>query len=208
MGDIEIPANQLTGIRKKLADQLKTVFAMCLLVFGLAAVNLGGNAPSKRLAWYPFVIFTAIFLVYYFGRGRKKVAVNPRYIRWIIPFFIVAVIWLYYGVSGISLSKDGLIWIGVCMLIWSSILLLSLFWIMNEWGVKRKPTKTIIWFVKNGNYAYWPLSIVVLLASVILGCAKLWDAGERGWWTYALFYLGVLLAFVVPLVQLNNDRKS
>jgi len=202
----EPQGNKSGVIGRQLGDQLKTVFIVGLLSLWLAALKSGVNVALKRQPWWYSAITSALVLLLYFLWGIKKVPV--RGLRWATPFVMVGFVWIAYWISGLSFPAGLFIWLAGGLFIWAFVLFLALILIMTRWRSKGKLSKAIKWIVKWGDIAYWPLSFIVLLTSVLLGWIRLWDAGVRGWWMDPLLVLGVLMSIVVALTSLGRTRQD
>jgi len=206
-GITEPPANK-SRLMRQLANQLTTVFIVALLCLWLAATRSEVIVHVERPVWWYFVILSACALFLWLFVGRKR-TITPRR-RW--GFFCVALgfIWSYYGISWISFGSGFFKWLAIFLLIWMAFLLLTLGLITTRRGIEGKLGKAITWVVMQGDYFYWPLSVLVVFASIFLGWKMLWDTGMRGWWMTPLLCLGILLFFVVWLVYLftNHSRSN
>lgn len=198
-GTTEPIANKSGFMSRQLADQIKTVFVVGLLCLWLATLKSGVNVPAKREAWWHFVILSVFALLLWLFWGRKKVR-SPR-LWWGLLCVMVGFVWLTYWISGISFPTGFFIVLAIGLFIWAVVLFLALVLIMARWEAEGKLGKAITWVVRQGDNVYWPLSLLALLTSVLMGWTRLWDAGARGWWMDPLLYLGLLMAIVVALVH-------
>jgi len=184
---------------RQLADQLITVFIVGLLCLWLAALRSEVDVPAERGAWWHFMILSVFALLLWLFWGRKKVH-RPR-LRWVLLCVLIGFVWLTYLISGISFTTVFFVVLAILLLILAVLLLLALVFIMTRWGAEGKLGKAITKGVRWGDYFYWPLSLVAVMASVWLGWKMLWDTGMRGWWMTPLLYLTVLVFIVVGLVH-------
>lgn len=200
----EPPANK-SELMRQVADQLKTVFIVGLLCLWLSTLKPEVNVHVERGPWLPWLI-VSVLLFSWVVYSRKKVR-WPK-LRWVFPFAAVALLWLMYLLSGVSFPTIFFTGLAVFLLAWTVLLLLTLVLIMTRWRAEGKLGKTITCGVKQGDYFYWQLSVLILLLSVVRGWTILWDVGMRGWWMDPLLYLGVLVFIVVGLVYPLTSRSG
>lgn len=192
-------------VSRQLADQLKTVFVAALLSLWAATLRLGENVPVKRGAWLPWVI-ASVFLFFWVVYRREKIR-WPK-LRWVLPFVAVALLWLMYLISGFSFPIGFYTSVAIGLLVWTVLLLAVLLIVMTRGLTEGKMGRTIRRFVTWGGSVSLPVTLFVLLTSVLLGWTRLWNAGMRGWWMDPLLYLGTIIFVVVALVPFRRADDS
>ena len=188
-------------VSRQLAGQLKTVFVAALLSLWAATLRLGENVPVKRGAWLPWVI-ASVFLFFWVVYRREKIR-WPK-LRWVLPFVAVALLWLMYLISGFSFPIAFYTSVAIGLLAWTVLLLVVLLIVMTRGLTEGKMDRTIRRFVTWGGSVSLPVTLFVLLTSVLLGWTRLWNAGMRGWWMDPLLYLGTIIVVVVALVPFRR----
>lgn len=203
--NVKLQVSDLRDVGKQLSDQLKTAFISVLLVLWIPALNLSGNATPMRGPWLPWVI-ASIILFSWFVYWRKRV--RRRKFRWVYPFVAVIALWLMYFISGFSLPNWSFAIIAAVLSLWTICLLIALLLIMARMLPEGKPVKVIRRFATVGKAILWPLTVLVLLTSVLLGWTSIWNAGMRGWWMDPLLYLGILIFIVVAMYSIPHVSSS
>jgi hypothetical protein len=197
--------SELRDVGKQLSDQLKTAFISVLLVLWIPALNLSGGATPTRGPWLPWVI-ASIILFSWFVYRRKRVR-QPKF-RWGYPFVAVIALWLMYFISGFSLPNWSFAILAAVLSLWTICLLITLLLIMARMLPEGKPVKATRRFAAVGEAISWPLTVLVLLTSVLLGWTRLWNTGMRGWWMDPLLYLGTLIFIVVAMYSIPHVDSS
>jgi hypothetical protein len=197
------PANK-SELMRQLANQLTTVFLVALLCLWLAVTRSGVSVPIQRMPWWCFVILSAFALFLWLFKGRKKIRTK----RWWVSLCIaLGFIWLTYFILGISFGSGFFTGLAIFMLTWAALLLLVLGLVATKWGTEGKLGKAITWIIKQRE-VYWPLSALVVFASIFLGWKMLRDAGVQDRWMTPLFLGGMLVFFAVWLVYLFTDHSG
>jgi hypothetical protein len=202
-GTTEPPANK-SRLMRQLADQLITVFIVALLCLWLAATRSEVNVPVERGPWLPWLI--ASVLLFSWAVYRRKNIRWPK-LRWVLPFAAVAFLWLMYLIIGLSFPTEFFIGLAIFFLICTALLLLALGLIKTRWGIKGKLGKAITWVTKQKDI-YWPLSVLVVFASIFLGWKMLLDAGVGHCWTKLFLWGGILVFLVVCWVYLSTSHSE
>lgn len=206
MKDVAKPqANRSGDVSRQLADQLKTVFVAALLTLWTAMLTLDANAPVSRGAWWPWAIASAFVFLWMVWR-RKKIR-WPK-LRWAFPFVASALLWVMYFIGGLPYPAGLFKGIAAFLFAWTLLLLAGLVVVMTR-GLKEGKLDRIIGRVVTwGGVASWSLSLLVLITGVILGWARLENAGMNGWWMTPILILGTVIFIVVACVIPRREKDS
>lgn len=195
----------LGDVSRQLADQLKTVFVATLLTLWTATLTLGENVPVSRGAWWPWAIASAFVFLWVVWR-REKIS-WPK-LKWAFPFVAAALMWAMYFIGGLSYPAGLFKGIAAFLFAWAVLLLVALLIVMT-WRLKEGKVGRIIgWIVKFGGAASFPLSLLVLMSGIVMGWARLENAGMRGWWMTSILILGMIIFVVVAFVFLRREKDS
>jgi hypothetical protein len=172
---------------RQLADQLHPVFIAGLILLYVTTLKL---VPVGRGPWLPWLV-ASVLLFLWVVYNRNKVP-WPK-LRWVFPFAVVALLWLMYLLSGVSLPVVFIQGLAIFVLVWAVFLVVALLRVMICRRTEGKSDKVIRHFDRWGESVYWQIANFVLLSSILLGWTRLWNAGMRGWWIDALLYLGIIV---------------
>ncbi|MFA5308221.1 MAG: hypothetical protein WC370_01895 [Dehalococcoidales bacterium] len=190
---------------RQLADQLKTVFIAALLTLWTATLTVGSNTPVNRGSWLLWAIaspFAFLWLVL----QREKIR-WPK-LKWVFPFLAVALLWGLYFLGGVSFDAGVFKGIAAVLFGWSILVLLIMLVVMT-WNPKQEKLNRIIgWIVTRGGAAAFPLSLLVLISGIIMGFARLENAGMKGWWMTSILIVGVIIFIVVAVVAFTPLRRE
>jgi len=90
-----------------------------------------------------------------------------------------------------------------------SILVLLIMLVVMTWNPKQEKLNRIIgWIVTRGGAAAFPLSLLVLISGIIMGFARLENAGMKGWWMTSILIVGVIIFIVVAVVAFTPLRRE
>jgi hypothetical protein len=151
--------------------------------------------PDK--IWY-FVGATILILAAYLIWGKKRIP-NPC-LRWLTPFILIGFLWIAYGISGISISGELYYWLAIIVSIWVALLLIALILAATRLDTTGKLTRPIGFLAKKGEFLTFPLSLVTLLASILFGWVRLWNAGAGEWWMEPILFVGFLIFVAVSII--------
>lgn len=185
---------------RQLTDQTKDVFAAALLFLWVGTLKPGANGPVSRgplLGWAIGSVLFFVFLVLV----REKI--SKRKFRWVSPFVGFALMWVFYWISGLPLQSmvtSVSTVLGVGLLAWSVILLISLIIVMKTNFREGRLGGGIRWFVTRGADIVDQISSNVFMVGVILGLVTLLQAGMTGWWMPWLIVLGMIILLVVGVI--------
>ncbi|MFC1870957.1 hypothetical protein ACFLYF_00935 [Chloroflexota bacterium] len=158
-----------------------------------------------RSPWLPWVIASIVLfslLVYWRNKVRQ-----PKF-RWVYPVVAVMALWLMYFISGFSLPDWSFFVLAAVLSFWTICLLAALILTVVRLVPEGKPDRAIRRFVTVGEAISWPLTVLILLTSVLLGWTKLWNDGMRGWWMDPLIYIGTLIFIVVAMYSIPRAGSS
>lgn len=195
----------LGDARGQLADQLKTVFVAALLTLWTATLAPGANAPVSRGAWWPWAIASAFVFLWMVWRREKTRW--PKF-KWVFPFMAVDLLWAMYFIGGLSFPAGAFKGVAASLFAWAVLLLVALLIVMT-WRLKEGKVDGVIgWIVKWGGAASFPLSLLVLMAGIVMGWARLENAGMRGCWITSILILGMIIFIVIAFAPLRQDKDS
>lgn len=195
-------------IGKQLSDQLKAVFISTLLALWVIAQNTDKCVTTTRGPWLPWVV-ASVFIFSYTVWRRNKIR-WPKF-RWVIPFLAVAVLWLMYFISGITLQGFMFVLFTIItgiLVLWTFHLIVTLILIIAGVSLQGKLGKYTRRFAELGDAASWPLTLLVLAASIIFGIARLESAGMSGWCMGALVCLGLFIFLLVGVIAISPSRRT
>ena len=192
----------LKNARKLLSDQLKTSFIAILLVLWLRTLNV----TVHRGPWFPWLIASVLLFIWIILDYQKKKLLWPK-LRWVLPFAAVIILWAFYFLSGVSFSPNFITIFAVILLFWTLFLVIALLLSMTKitpgGKLETRIKRLAIW----GDAASWPLTIGVLLISILLGWVRLWNAGVKDWWMTPLLYWGVFILIVVVVISIQRNEN-
>jgi len=190
----------------RLGDLLKTFFVVGLLSLWVGEQNSGRSISPTRLAWWPYVLVSIFVFVAYLLIAAKKVH-SPIW-RWLFGILFLGLVWFPYVISWYPPPASFLTVLAGILLVLAFILFLVLLLalVLKKRAVWNKLDRPFRHFVTWGNDVSWPLSLVALLASVLLGWARLKESNVHGWWMDPLLYMGILISFVVSLEAVRGRR--